>query len=92
MNTELNFLPASEAAKKLGISHKGLGPLLRQGKLPAYKIANRWLIDKATLEEFSQTYIGKKGRPKATAPLFQEIWIKDKRVVAVKPQPIFELF
>jgi len=68
MNTELNFIPASEAAKSLGISPKSLGRLIRQGKFPAIKIANRWLIDKATLEEFSQTYIGKKGRPKGYSP------------------------
>jgi len=68
MKTEFNFVPASEAAKRLGITHKGLGHLLRHGKLPAVKIANRWLIDKNTLENFSRTYIGKKGRPKGYSP------------------------
>jgi len=68
MKTELNFLPASEAAQKLGITLRSLQRLIRQGKLPAVKIANRWLIDKNILENFSRTYIGKKGRPKGYSP------------------------
>jgi excisionase family DNA binding protein len=68
MQTELTFIPASEAARSLGISPKSLGRLVRQGRLSAVKIANRWLIDKTTLENFSQTYIGKKGRPKGYSP------------------------
>jgi excisionase family DNA binding protein len=68
MATDFNFAPASEASKRLEITHKSLQRLIRQGKLPAIKIANRWLIDKTALEKFSQTYIGKKGKPKGYSP------------------------
>ena len=32
--------------------------------LAAVKIANRWLISRATLEEFAKTYVPKRGRPR----------------------------
>jgi len=54
MNTQLNFILASEADQKLGITLKSLGRLIRQGKLPALKISNRWLIDKSILQTFWQ--------------------------------------
>ena len=37
--------------------------LLRDGKLPAEKIANRWLIRRQAAEEFVKTYVPKAERP-----------------------------
>jgi excisionase family DNA binding protein len=48
----------------LGIHPLAIQKLIRQGRLPAEKVANRWLIPRAILEEFAKTYEGKRGRPR----------------------------
>ena len=58
------FLASSEAAKMLGIHHMTIQRLLRDGKLPAEKIANRWLLRRTDVEEFAKTYVPKIGRPR----------------------------
>ena len=46
----------------LGIHHMAIQRLLRDGKLPAEKIANRWLLRRIDVEEFAKTYVPKIGR------------------------------
>ena len=58
------FLASSEAADILGIHHMAIQKLLREGKLPAEKIANRWLLRRSDVEEFAKTYVPKVGRPR----------------------------
>ena len=58
------FLARSEAAEMLGIHHMAIQRLLRDGKLPAEKIANRWLLRRTDVEEFAKTYVPKIGRPR----------------------------
>ncbi len=58
------FLASSEAADILGIHHMTIQRLLRDGKLPAEKIANRWLLRRTDVEEFAKTYVPKVGRPR----------------------------
>jgi len=58
------FLASSEAADMLGIHHMTIQRLLRDGKLPAEKIANRWLLRRADVEDFVKTYVPKIGRPR----------------------------
>ena len=58
------YLASSEAADILGIHHMAIQKLLREGKLPAEKIANRWLLRRADVEEFAKTYVPKVGRPR----------------------------
>ena len=48
----------------LGIHHMAIQKLLREGKLPAEKIANRWLLRRADVEAFAKTYVPKVGRPR----------------------------
>ena len=48
----------------LGIHHMAIQKLLREGKLPAEKIANRWLLRRTDVEEFAKTYVPKVGRPR----------------------------
>ncbi len=48
----------------LGIHHMTIQRLLRDGKLPAEKIANRWLLRRTDVEEFAKTYVPKVGRPR----------------------------
>ena len=58
------YMSSAEAAKTLGIDPKSAGALVRHGKLPAVKIANRWLIPKAAVMELSKNYVPKRGRPR----------------------------
>ncbi len=58
------YLASSEAADMLGIHHMAIQRLLRDGKLPAEKIANRWLLRRTDVEEFAKTYVPKIGRPR----------------------------
>ena len=64
MTFTTTFLASSEAAKMLGIHHMAIQRLLRDGKLPAEKIANRWLLRRTDVEEFAKTYVPKIGRPR----------------------------
>ena len=68
MARALKLVTASEAAKGLRVHPKTVSRLMRQGKLDAVKVANRWLIREAAFERFARTYIGKKGRPKGWSP------------------------
>ena len=36
----------------------------QQGRIPAIKIANRWLIPRETVEEMARVYVPKVGRPR----------------------------
>ncbi len=62
--TEDQFVSSSEAAKLLGAAHITVSQLCQSGRLPAVKIANRWLIRKDVLEEFAKTYVPKVGHPR----------------------------
>jgi len=62
------YMSSPQAAKILRITYVGVAQLARQGKIPAVKIANRWLIPRAFVEEFAQTYQGKRGRPRKKGP------------------------
>ena len=59
-----SYATSAEAAIRLAASQVTISQLCQQGRLPAAKIANRWLIPKAALEEFAQTYQAKRGRPR----------------------------
>ena len=51
-------------ATSSAIVRGGLGQLCQSGRLPAVKIANRWLIPRDVLEEFAKTYVPKVGHPR----------------------------
>jgi len=62
------LVTSCEAAGVLGVRHTSIRRLARQGKLPALKLANRWLIERDAFEAFQKTYVGKRGRPKGYSP------------------------
>jgi len=62
------LMTCREAAEALKIHPITLERLLAQGKLPGYKLANRWLVERDAFEAFQKTYVGKKGRPKGYSP------------------------
>jgi excisionase family DNA binding protein len=66
-DTNADYVSSPEAAKILRITYVGVAQLARQGKIPAVKIANRWLIPRAFVEEFARTYEGRRGRPRKKA-------------------------
>lgn len=60
-----SYLSTSEAAKILGYRPYCIQQALRSGRIPAEKIANRWLIPRDFIEDFAKTYVPKVGRPRA---------------------------
>ncbi|MHB1006507.1 MAG: helix-turn-helix domain-containing protein [Chloroflexota bacterium] len=63
---QATYTTTTEVAKLLRMNAKAAGLLVRQGKIPAVKIANRWLVPKAYVEEMAKTYVPHRGRPKMT--------------------------
>ena len=59
------YVGAEEAGQRLKIHPESVRRLIRQGKLPAIKFGNKWLIERATLEQFASHYDPRPGN-KAT--------------------------
>jgi excisionase family DNA binding protein len=51
-----------EAGSRLNIHPDSVRRLIRQGKIPAFKFANKWLIRKDELEQFALGYDSRPGR------------------------------
>jgi excisionase family DNA binding protein len=60
-----NYAGVSEIGKRLHIHPESVRRLIRQGKLPAIKFGNKWLVEKSTLEQFASHYDPRPGN-KAT--------------------------
>ena len=60
-----NYADIVEAGARLCIHPDSVRRLIRQGKIPAFKFANKWLIRKDELEQFALVYDPRPGR-KAT--------------------------
>jgi len=60
-----NYADLLEAGARLSIHPDSVRRLIRQGKIPAFKFANKWLIRRDELEQFALTYDPRPGR-KAT--------------------------
>jgi excisionase family DNA binding protein len=58
------YVSSAEAAQILGIHRYTIQKLLRSGRIPAEKIVNRWLIQRAAAEDYAKTYVPKVGRPR----------------------------
>lgn len=56
------YVDAVDASARLGIHPESLKRLIRQGKIPARKVANKWFIRKDTLEQFALAYDPRPGR------------------------------
>lgn len=59
-----SYISSPEAARILGIHPKAIHKLIQKGKIPAEKIADRWLISRKFIVEFAKSYRPKTGRPK----------------------------
>lgn len=60
-----NYAGVEEVSERLNIHPESVRRLIRQGKLPAIKFGNKWLVEKATLEQFASRYDPRPGN-KAT--------------------------
>lgn len=60
-----NYVGVGEVSKRLDIHAESVRRLIRQGKLPAIKFGNKWLIERATLEQYASHYDPRPGN-KAT--------------------------
>jgi excisionase family DNA binding protein len=58
-------LTAKEAAEKLGISLRQMQTLLKNGRLPARKFGNNWMIEEKDLESVRERPIT--GRPRKSS-------------------------
>ncbi len=58
------YISTTEVAKILSIDPKSAGALVRTGKIPGVKLANRWLVSRSFVEEMAKTYHGQRGRPR----------------------------
>ena len=58
------YISTTDVAKILSIDPKSAGALVRTGKIPGVKLANRWLVSRAFVEEMAITYHGQRGRPR----------------------------
>ena len=58
------YVSAAEAAQTLDITPAGLGWVIQSGRVPAVKVANRWLLARDDVEAFAATYAGNPGRPR----------------------------
>lgn len=60
-----NYAGVAEISKRLNIHPESVRRLIRQGKLPAIKFGNKWLVEKATLDQYASRYDPRPGN-KAT--------------------------
>ena len=60
-----NYVGVDEVAERLNIHPESVRRLIRQGKLPAIKFGNKWLVERATLEQYASHYDPRPGN-KAT--------------------------
>lgn len=60
-----NYAGVEEVSHRLNIHPESVRRLIRQGKLPAIKFGNKWLVEKATLEQYASRYDPRPGN-KAT--------------------------
>ena len=59
------YAGVNEIATRLNIHPESVRRLIRQGKLPAIKFGNKWLVEKGALEQFASRYDPRPGN-KAT--------------------------
>ncbi len=60
-----NYAGVDEVSHRLKIHPESVRRLIRQGKLPAIKFGNKWLVEKGELEQFASRYDPRPGN-KAT--------------------------
>ena len=57
-----NYVDVIEASKILDVHPETVKRLIREGKLPAIKFGNKWIMERDRLQMFAATYDGSRGR------------------------------
>lgn len=63
-----NYVDVLEAGQRLRIHPESVRRLIRQGKIPGVKFANKWLIRKDELEQFALVYDRRPGKKRVLFP------------------------
>ena len=50
------YVGVKEVSDRLDIHPESVRRLIRQGNLPAIKFGNKWLVERATLEQYASHY------------------------------------
>jgi len=59
------YVTVKDVSKRLNVHPESVRRLIRQGKLPATKVVNSWLIEKSVLEAFASGYDPRPGNKAA---------------------------
>jgi excisionase family DNA binding protein len=57
-----DYVDVAFAAERLNIHPESVKRLIRSGKLPGRKFANKWFIRQDVLEQFAGWYVPRRGR------------------------------
>ena len=57
-----NYIDVIEASRILGVHPETVKRLIREGKLPATKFGNKWIMERSRLQVFANAYDGSRGR------------------------------
>ena len=57
-----NYVDVIAASRILKVHPETVKRLIRQGKLPATKFGNKWIMERDSLQVFANTYDGRRGR------------------------------
>ena len=57
-----SYVDVQHASSQLHIHPESVKRLIRQGRIPARKIANKWFIRRDVLEQFASSYDPRPGR------------------------------
>ena len=60
----MTLVSTSAVAEQLGIHRVSAAALVRAGRIPAVKVANRWVVEERALKQFAATYVKGPGRKK----------------------------
>ena len=66
------FITSPQAAQILNVDRVTVARLIREGKIPATKFADKWFIQKDVVEKFAETYVSRPGRPTGWSPKRKE--------------------
>lgn len=58
-----SLITAQEAAKRMSVQEETVKRWLRSGELKGYKMARRWKIDPADIDQFIQQYSNQEESP-----------------------------
>lgn len=62
MNIFENYIDVSEASRTMGVHSETIKRMIRDGKLPATKFGNKWIIEREQFRDFADSYKQRKAK------------------------------